>query len=145
MRLPILCAIVSAGIATPAAAQRGGGDWFAAADTDRDSVVTRAEFLRHRDASFTRLDRNGDGVVSPADFPRLARRKPDALDRLMAALDGADTNGDGAISRGELGAAPPWMFDLADANRDGRVTRAEYDAARARRKDAIDRRRGGGK
>lgn len=134
-------ALATGSFATPALAQRGGGDWFAAADTNGDGVVTRAEFLRHRDSSFARLDRNKDGVVSPADFPRLANRKPGMFDRLMDALDIADSNGDGAISRSELAQSPPVMFDRADADHDGRVTKAEYDAARARMQAAIQQTR----
>lgn len=139
MRILIL-SLALAGIATPAFAQRGGGDWFAA-DTNGDGVVTRAEFLNHRDTSFAKLDRNRDGVVSPADFPRLANRNPEALARLTAAMNGADGNGDGAISRSELAQSPPVMFDRADADHDGRVTKAEYDAARARMQAAIEQRR----
>lgn len=141
MRTILIFSVALAGIATPALAQGGGGDWFAAADTNGDGVVTRAEFLSHRDASFTKLDRNKDGVVSPADFPRLAKRKPEALARLTAAMDGADSNGDGAISRSELAQSPPMMFDRADADRDGRVTKAEYDAARATMQAAIQLKR----
>lgn len=129
MRFVLLVA-AAAGMAAPAWAQRDG-DWFAAADADRDGVVTRGEFLRWRDAAFARLDRNGDGIVSPADFPRLARWRPEALQRLMGALGAADANGDGVISRDELRRSPPLVFDRADTDRDGRVTRAEYDAARA--------------
>lgn len=131
MRSITLLAAALACLASPALAQPGG-DWFGAADADRDGFVTRTEFVRHRDASFGRLERNGDGVVSPADFPRLASLRPEAFARLTATLGAADANGDGAISRGEMARAPTAMFDRTDANRNGRVTRAEYDAARAR-------------
>lgn len=66
---------------------------------------------------FSKLDRSGDGVVSTADFPRLAKRKPEAL-ALIAAIGDADSNGDGTISRSELEQAPPVMFERADTNRD---------------------------
>jgi Ca2+-binding EF-hand superfamily protein len=141
MRSFLIFTMALAGIATPALAQRGGDDWFAGADTNADGFVTRTEFLAYRDAQFTKLDRNRDGVISPADFPRLAKRKPEALDRLMEALGGADSNGDGAISRSELAQSPPMMFDRADADHDGRVTKAEYDAARARMRAAIQQKR----
>lgn len=140
MRSITLLAAALACLASPALAQPGG-DWFGAADADRDGSVTRTEFVRHRDASFGRLDRNGDGVVSPADFPRLASRRPEAFARLTEAFGGADRNGDGAISRGELAQTPPVMFGRADTNRDGRVTRAEYDAARARLRATVRQRR----
>lgn len=140
MRSILILAGALAASASPALAQRGG-DWFDAADTNRDAAVTRAEFVQNRDANFGRLDRNGDGVVSPADFPRLASRRPEAYARLTEALGGADRNGDGAISRGELAQAPPVMFERADANHDGRVTQAEYEAARARMRASLGQNR----
>lgn len=140
MRNFLIFGVALAGIATPALGQHGG-DWFAAADANNDGVVMRVEFLSHRDASFARLDRNKDGVVSPSDFPRLAKHKPDALARLTAAMDGADSNGDGAISRGELAQSPPTMFDRVDADHDGRVTKAECDAARVKVQAAIQQKR----
>lgn len=138
--IPILFAVL-VGIAAPALAQRGGGEWFNAADANGDGSVTRAEFASYRDANFGKLDRNSDGLVSPADFPRLAKRKPDALARLTQVLGNADSNGDGVISRSELAQAPPVMFDRSDTNRDGRVTKAEYDAARAQMRAAIEQKR----
>ena len=140
MRSLLIFSAALTSIASPALAQRGG-DWFAAADTNSDGVVTRAEFIAYRDARFTKFDRNKDGVISPADLPRLAKRKPEALDRLMGAMGGADGNGDGAISRSELAQSPPMMFDRADADRDGRVTKAEYDAARAKMQAAVQQTR----
>lgn len=141
MRHITIVLAVLAGVATPALAQRGGGEWFSAADANGDGSVTKAEFASYRDANFGKLDRNSDGVVSPTDFPRLAKRKPEALARLTQVLGNADSNGDGAISRSELAQAPPVMFDRADANRDGRVTKAEYDAARAQMRAAIEQKR----
>lgn len=140
MRSLTILAASLAFLASPALAQRGG-DWFGTADADGNGVVTRAEFLHYRDANFDRLDRNGDGVVSPADTPRLASARPEAFARLTQALGGADRNGDGAISRAELAQAPPVMFDRADANGDGQVTTAEYDAARERMRSAVQQRR----
>lgn len=42
-------------------------------------------------------------------------------------FEGADTNGDGAISKAEWDAAgrPPQGFVMMDLNKDGKVTRAE--------------------
>ncbi|EQB30465.1 EF-hand domain-containing protein [Sphingobium ummariense] len=129
--------------AVPAAAQLGKGrePWFDKADTNRDGIVTRDEFLAYRDRNFGEMDRNKDGVVSPADFPRLARFRPQAMDRLTQMLGRADSNGDGAISRQELAASPPTMFELADANGDGRVTRAEFDESRAEMRDRMQQRK----
>lgn len=142
-------AIATAALAGPAHAQMGmgrfgggdAGDWFDKADTNGDGVVTRAEFATFRDGNFAKLDRNGDGVVSPADFPRLAKARPDAYKKLTEMLGHADSNGDGAISRAELAAAPPVMFQRADANGDGKVTKAEFDANRAQTRAMIEQRK----
>ncbi|WP_336966105.1 hypothetical protein [Sphingobium aquiterrae] len=143
----LLAALTIAGLAAPAAAQFGmagrgdRGDWFAKADSNRDGVVTQAEFAAFRNGTFDQLDRNGDGVVSPADFPRLAKVRPDAYARLTEMLGRADSNGDGATSREELAQSPPRMFALADADNDGRVTKAEFDAARERTRAFLAERR----
>jgi len=48
------------------------GPIFQLFDADHDGVVTRAE-LAQADAAFDTLDRNGDGVLSEADFRRSPR------------------------------------------------------------------------
>lgn len=125
-------------ITSPASAQlrrEGGQGAFDAADVNHDGIVTRSEFQSYRQKMFDRLDRNGDRVVSPADFPRLAGARPELYRRLTEALDGADLNNDGAVSRDELAQSPMRMFDRADANRDGQVTAAEAQAIRDRIRD----------
>ncbi|PZU60940.1 MAG: hypothetical protein DI547_00360 [Sphingobium sp.] len=142
----LVIAAAGAPLSGPASAQgpttRGGGDpgaWFDKADANHDSVVTRAEFAAFRSENFSRLDRNGDGVVSPADFPRLAKARPDAYRRLTAMLGEADTNHDGAVSRAELAAAPPVLFSIADVDHDGRVTRTEFDVSREKTRQRLER------
>ncbi|QCB43671.1 hypothetical protein E5673_16720 [Sphingomonas sp. PAMC26645] len=130
--------VVTLWLTTPilAYAQAGGG-LFDTADTNGDAVVTRAEFIAARDASFNRIDRNGDGSISDADFTRIARFKPDVAKSLQDSLKGADANGDGRITREELHAAPARAFDLADEDKNGSVSQAE----RATVKSAVEARR----
>lgn len=49
----------------------GGGPSGSAPDPDanRDGVVTRAEYDAFHGARFTRLDRNGDGRITPDELP----------------------------------------------------------------------------
>ncbi|WP_129793059.1 EF-hand domain-containing protein [Sphingosinicella sp. CPCC 101087] len=118
--------------AAPATAiQRDGPAMLDRADTNRDGVVTRAEFAAARLATFSRLDRNRDGALSRSDFGRIARRRPEALQRLEAMIAQGDANDDGRLTRAEFERAPMRLFDLADANGDGRIDASERAAARA--------------
>lgn len=121
-------------LAAPAAAQ-GPGDPVALlerADTDHDGRVSLAEFQAARLASFDRLDRNGDGVISRADFSRILAFRPQASTRIDTFIAEADLNHDGKVTREELAHAPARVFAMADANRDGFVDKAEMAAARDR-------------
>lgn len=134
----LLLAVLGVSLALPASAQfgrgRGGGDILEKADADRDGFITREEYSLARAAQFERMDRNKDGSVTRADFGRLARFKPDAVDRLMSVLSAADANQDGRITRAELQAAPMPVFERGDSDGDGRLSRDEVDAIKAQRK-----------
>ena len=103
---------------------------FRRVDRDRDSSISRREFLGlgdddDRDDRFSDLDANGDGRISGAEW----HGDP----RLFGTLD-ADRNG--FLSRSELlGAAedeaPADLFASLDVNRDGRVTPNEWHWSRA--------------
>jgi hypothetical protein len=85
---------------------RGRLDWKWLAgrfDRDRDGAVGRAEF-RGPAAFFDRLDRDGDGTLTAADFdwsPQSPRARQDAQIK-------------------------PW-FSQADRDSNGRISRAEWD------------------
>lgn len=132
MKKLVIALLVATAFATPAAAQLfGGGDPFADADTNHDGIVTKAEFAAKRAASFVQLDRNGDGFISRDDFGRLAKLRPQAMERLNALIAAGDANHDGKLSREELANAPMPLFERADANHDGRIDQAELTAAKA--------------
>ena len=126
------------------AAQQGR---FAAADTDRNGVLSRAEVERSLPRlapRFDELDRNRDGNLSPEEL----RARAGGGNRRGGAGEGgfaehfrrADTDGDGALTRAEAEKALPRLgakFDRIDANRDARLTpdelRRYFDARRAAR------------
>lgn len=116
----------------PAEAQRDPAAMLVDADRDGDGVVTRAEFLAARAARFDKLDRNHDGVISRDDFGRLARFRPQAGERIDSFITELDTNHDGKVERSELANARTPVFDMADTNHDGRVDKAELAAFRTR-------------
>ena len=101
---------------------------FAAADTNGDGDVSRAEFLAARAARFDALDSNHDGVLTGDEFSAAA---PGMRGRLMAPImfSQFDANGDGKVTPEEFAKAPTPGFDMADANGDGKVSRAEAQAA----------------
>jgi Ca2+-binding EF-hand superfamily protein len=111
-----------------AAAQRDSGQTavrerqmrFREMDRNGDGVITRAEW-RGTAQSFREYDTNHDGVLSGDEMwlDRDRRTNPEA------AFNRADRNNDGVLTRAE------WpdnrdSFDVADINNDGVITLAEY-------------------
>jgi len=112
-------------LASPVAAQtladvRTRGDReFAAADTDRDGVLTRQEmtgWLTRRHAGRTRRA----GIT--ADQARMV------TDRFFGEMD---ANGDGRVTRAEARRVTEASFRRLDANGNGRIDPAERRKARA--------------
>lgn len=94
----------------PAAAQvTATGEYLARMDADRDGRVSLPEFQDWMGYAFARMDRDGDGVLAPAELPG-GRGKPIALADHRAALAVTfarqDRNRDGWLDAREL-AAPP--------------------------------------
>lgn len=112
--------------------RRDPAELLASADTNKDGVVTRAEFLAARAAAFSKYDRNGDGFVDAADFPSRLRARRNAGQRLEALVDYFDTDGDKRISRAEFVDGPTLVFDRADSDHDGQLSKAEIAALRGR-------------
>jgi Ca2+-binding EF-hand superfamily protein len=77
-------------------------DLFKALDSDGNGQLAPAEFAKlhttmqtmMRKTAFTRLDTNGDGVLTKDEYPRFA-----------AKLAAADADGDGTVTRAEMQAA----------------------------------------
>jgi Ca2+-binding EF-hand superfamily protein len=104
------------------AAPRTGNDSqearFDALDRNGDQVLTRAEW---RDApAFTQADRNRNNQVSLWEFSNSAATEPTQL-----SFDEMDRNNDGMISPREW-RAEPGAFATADRNDDGLVTLREF-------------------
>ncbi len=93
-------------------------------DIDGDGVISRAEFRNVRAVRWTQIDRNGDGYLGDDDFPRLAARRARTQ---LAEIAHLDTNGDGRISQSEFLDGPLPLFEQADRNADGVLTRSEID------------------
>lgn len=133
-------ALIAAGAAL---AQPGG----MRADANDDGNVTRAELNAFLDERFARADANSDGAIdaSEREAMRSERRRHRGERRGRhggegrrggrhghgARMERLDSNGDGRITREELGNRAIERFNSADANGDGTVTREERRAARA--------------
>ncbi|WP_380874529.1 hypothetical protein ACFB49_48540 [Sphingomonas sp. DBB INV C78] len=110
--------------------QRDPAATFDGADSNKDGQISRAEYLAARDSRFAQMDKDHNGVIERADFPR-ADRWPQLSDRLNAMIAEADADKDNKVTRAELAKAPAPIFDKADANHDGSVSKAELAALRA--------------
>lgn len=95
-------------------------------DANGDGVISRAEYRNAQSARWPQIDRNGDGYLGEDDFPRVATRRAKTQLAEIAYLDG---NGDGRISQSEFVNGPAPIFRRADKNADGVLTRSEVEAA----------------
>ena len=134
LTLSIACLVLLIAPAAEASA-RSPGSALDKADADHDGYVTREELKAARSAQFDRLDRNGDGVVTLSEFPRLARSKRAKAQALKAVINRADHDGDGRVTRTEFVDGPSALFDRADRDHDGRLSREEAAAVRAQLED----------
>jgi len=122
-------------------------------DADRDGQVTAAEYPRSA-ASFARLDRNGDGMLSPPDWAEemaaewrdqymqapvlqellMQYFQEDAAielgrDEMLQQLARTDPDGDRCLSAAEAPEAWVQLAPHLDADQDGSITHAEFAAA----------------
>jgi Ca2+-binding EF-hand superfamily protein len=92
-------------------------------DRDGNGSLEVSELPAMMRAHFTDADANHDGIVS---VDELAAKQREMHARRFARID---TNGDGALTEGEI-AADRWAhLRTADVNGDGRVTQVEIEAA----------------
>lgn len=112
----VLSGTVLAGLLMPSVVTAQVRPSFQGMDRDGDGVITRAEW-RGSDESFRRYDLNGDGVLSGDEV-----RAPGQESDIGAAFALVDLNGDGRVTREEWNRA----FDQLDQNRDGIVTQQEF-------------------
>ena len=121
----ILVALPLAAIAHEHGEGRGRGK----AMLDADGNIT-VETVRAASAErMKRLDKNGDGVLTPDEAPRL--------------FDRPDADGDGKITAEEMAAQAEARLKRADADGDGKVTEAERQAIREKMGRGHGRHHGG--
>lgn len=88
---------------------RASSDYLQRMDSSRDGRVSLVEYQAWMGYAFERMDRDGDGILSPAELPG-GRGKSVSLvahrESLAAAFRRQDANRDGVLDAREL-AAPP--------------------------------------
>jgi Ca2+-binding EF-hand superfamily protein len=101
------------------------------ADSNRDGMVTRAEWKTWRAAQFGRFDRNHDSYLSKADIPTFAMggRKGDLFKEAMTDFD---INHDQRLSHEEFVSGPMLAFDQIDLDHNGVIDGYEIKQAKAR-------------
>lgn len=103
------------------------------ADKDNSGSVSfeelHAAFPKFPRERFDDLDKNKDGMLSPADRVQLARDIKEGADEAVTKLLESDANNDGNLAFEELTAAKPGFpreaFDQADRNKDGVISNAD--------------------
>jgi hypothetical protein len=120
------------------AAAQGGpgrGGMGAMLDTNKDGVVTKAEFDAGRVTRFTAMDANKDGVLTAAEMTAGRPARPAGApapqgDQMMLR---ADANKDGKISKDEFAATGARQWAQMDANKDGKIDQKELASMRGMR------------
>ncbi len=107
------------------------------ADTNKDGLISQAEFLTQSDQRFTATDTDANGVLTPAE--RTAFRKQKREERAQARFGKADTNGDGQVSKDEYNAARALgkqrLKRRMDANGDGVLTGEDRQIRKVKRQE----------
>ena len=123
---------------------------FKQLDADRDGTVSKAEAEKgppHLAEQFDEVDANKDGKLTQDEMRNAMRARraqcqqdtekcrAEMKQHFETAWKRADTDGDGALSKGEAEQGMPRLarhFGHIDTDRDGKITLTEMDAARAR-------------
>lgn len=98
-------------------------------DVNGDGVISNAEYGNVQAARWSQIDRNGDGYLGEDDFPRAAASRARAQ---LAEIAHLDTDGDGRISQSEFINGPAPVFVNADQDGDGALSQPEVAAAASR-------------
>jgi hypothetical protein len=118
-------AALASGAEAPAGPPPKRPGFVARLDKNGDGKVSAAEFDGPADA-FKAMDKNHDGFLSEAEAPKgpPPRRRPTRAEDQARFIARLDQDGDGKVSAEEFD-GPPEHFEEADANNDGYIETAE--------------------
>jgi len=115
-------------------------------DTDGDGMVSQAEFDAGRPDRFATADTDGDGQVSAEEFQTaaLAAIEQRRLQRIARMFDRLDADHDGVLTEQEAQAPASSMFARMDDNGDGQISPEEMDGFGRHMHDRFGEGRGDG-
>ena len=99
-------------------------------DPRGDATISRADEQKRAEERFAAADTDHDGFISAKEQSAArgqGQRGPGG------GMRGADSDGDGKISKDEFVSTRLQRFDAQDTDKDGQLTKAERDAAWAQR------------
>lgn len=104
------CLAVASGPLCAQGLPRTPAEYLQRMDLNGDGKVSEAEYVRYMSQGFMRMDVNGDGVLDASDGPMRSGARPVHLDEfqrnLVHQFHRLDRNGDGVLDAKEL-ASPP--------------------------------------
>jgi len=105
---------------------------FAEFDENNDQTLSRQEVDAGLDSKLAGADQSGDGTLSLEEFEALwlERMRPMMVDSFQF----LDEDGDGQVSRAELGDPVGTIYARLDRNNDGAITKDEMQSRRHKRK-----------
>ncbi len=118
-------------ITTAAVAQSEGAlRWFESFDRDGNGELVVAEVTETSAKQFRRIDADGDGGISPAEYVfGIPTDRADELERARRRFAIMDRDSSGAATEEEYVGFAVRVIELADANGDGAMTRDEFLAS----------------
>jgi Ca2+-binding EF-hand superfamily protein len=99
-------------------------DPFARMDRNRDSKISRQEYMNAARESFDRLDKNHDNALTRDELVSLNQKDQDML------MKEADINHDGRILKKEYEQFVEKQFSTLDRNRDESIDKGEWNASK---------------
>jgi len=125
----IACGLALAALSAFANDDHDAATKFKRLDTDGDGRISRAEFAAAKQEKFNKLDANNDGVVSADEKAAASTGKKHWWSSDKAADKSTmDTNQDHQLSATEEAAAADRTFNRLDTNSDGYLSESEFAA-----------------
>jgi Ca2+-binding EF-hand superfamily protein len=107
------------------------GDKFDKLDANGDGKISAAEFDAGKQKRFQEMDTNADGKITSAELNAAKGAQGSATEK----VDKWDSNGDGALSVDEWSSGSKEKFDAWDTDGDGSLSRSEVSAGMASKKE----------